>query len=249
MPQHYEFLIYALVGAAAQLVDGALGMAYGVTSSAMLLGLGMPPALATATVHYAETFTSGASGISHLLAGNVRRRIFLALVVTGVVGAVVGAVIVSHLHTGWLKIALVPYLLLIGAFLLYRAAQGAGHRMDVPRGTAPLALVAGFLDAVGGGGWSAITVTNLIARGVTPRIAIGSAHLAKCVVSAAASIGFLYTLGLQHSSAVLGLILGGIVAAPFGALITRVMPARVATVLAGSTLLALGVANAVTAWH
>src|SRR5580698_8619857 len=117
-----EFFIFTGIGALAQLVDGALGMAYGVTSAAMLLGLGLPPALASASVHYAETFTCGASGLSHLFAGNVRRRLFWGLAIPGVIGAVIGAYVVSHVPAAWMRLALTPYLLGTGVFLLLRNA-------------------------------------------------------------------------------------------------------------------------------
>jgi uncharacterized membrane protein YfcA len=241
-----EFFTYAAVGALAQLVDGALGMAYGVTSAGMLLSLGMPPAMASASVHYAETFTSGASGLSHLWAGNVRRNLFMALVVTGVIGALIGANLLVHLPGRWVHILLTPYLLLIGVFLLFRTTRHTEHRRDVPRGTAPLGFVAGLLDAIGGGGWSALTVTTLVARGMEPRSVIGSVHLAKCLVSTVASISFLLTLGAGKLSVVAGLIAGGVIAAPFGALLVRRLPARVTTLLAGLTVLALGVYNAIS---
>jgi uncharacterized membrane protein YfcA len=246
-----EFFTYAGVGAAAQLIDGSLGMAYGVTSAGMLLGLGMPPALASASVHYAETFTSGASGISHWLAGNVRWKLFFVLAAGGVIGATIGANLLTHLPAHWVRILLTPYLLLIGLFLLFRTTHmGAGtHRGDVPRTTAPLGVVAGFLDAVGGGGWSALTVTTMVARGLEPRRVIGSVHLAKCVVSIAASISFLLSLGVGRMNIVFGLIAGGVLAAPFGAWLARRMPARVATLLAGLTVLALGVNNIVSLWR
>lgn len=241
-----EFLTYATVGAAAQLIDGALGMAYGVTSAGMLLGLGMSPAMASASVHYAETFTCGASGISHWLAGNVRWKLFFVLATFGVIGAVIGAHLLTHLPGHWVRILLTPYLLLIGLFLLFRTTRMGAHREDVPRTTAPLGLIAGFLDAVGGGGWSALTVTTMVARGLEPRRVIGSVHLAKCVVSVAASISFLFSIGTGRISVVLGLIAGGVVAAPFGAWLARRMPARMATLLAGLTVLALGVNNIVS---
>lgn len=244
--QFADFFIYAAVGAAAQLVDGALGMAYGVTSAGMLMSLGMPPAMASASVHYTETFTCGASGLSHLRAGNVRRKLFLALMVTGIVGALLGALLLVHLPSHWIRIVLTPYLLLIGLFLLFRTARRDGpHRTEVPPGTAPLGFVAGFLDAIGGGGWSAITVTALVARGMEPRRVIGSVHLAKCVVSLVASISFLFTLGAGKLSVIAGLIAGGVVAAPFGALLVRRLPPRVTALLAGLTVLALGVNNTV----
>ncbi|HEV2538186.1 MAG TPA: sulfite exporter TauE/SafE family protein [Frateuria sp.] len=240
-----EFLTFAGVGALAQLVDGALGMAYGVASATMLLGLGVPPVTATASVHQAEAFTCGASGVSHWLAGNVRWPLFWILTVPGVVGAVAGAMVVVHVPAGWMRMALTPYLLGIGLFLLVRGVRNRPTGTDTPRGTPVLGLAAGFADAVAGGGWSALTVTTLVARGATPRTVIGTVHLAKCVVSVAASASFLYLVGLSHGAAVLGLIAGGVLAAPLGALFARRLPARVATVLAAIAVLGLGLNNVV----
>lgn len=250
MPPLSEFLTFAAVGAFAQLIDGALGMAFGIASATMLLGLGLPPAVASASVHYAETFTCGASGLSHLAAGNVRRRLFWTLAVPGVVGAAAGAYVVSHVPATWMRLALTPYLLGMGVFLLLRGRRSHAGQADlVPRATRPLGLIAGFADAMAGGGWSAVTVTTLVARGAMPRTVIGTVHLAKCAVSAAASVSFLLHVGATHASAVLGLIVGGVAAAPFGALLARRMPARAATLLAATTVLALGLHNVVAALH
>jgi len=221
-----EFFTYAAVGAAAQLIDGSLGMAYGVTSAGMLLSLGMPPAMASA--------------------GNVRWRLFFTLVIPGVIGAVIGAHLLTHLPSHWVRVLLTPYLLLIGLFLLLRARRSDVFRTDVPRDTVPLGLLAGFLDAVGGGGWSALTVTTLVARKLEPRRVIGSVHLAKCVVSAAAAATFLLSIGAGKYVVMLGLIVGGVVAAPFGALLARRMPPRLATLLAGLTVFGLGINNAIS---
>jgi uncharacterized membrane protein YfcA len=240
-----ELLVFIAVGALAQLVDGALGMAFGVTSSGLLLALGMPPVAASASVHYAETFTCGASGISHLLAGNVRRALFVALVIPGVLGALLGVWIAIHVPSSWLRALMAPYLLGMGAFLLFRSTRPAGRRQDVPRGTRPTGFVAGLVDTIGGGGWSAITVTMLLVRGLPPRTVIGSVHLAKSVVSVAASVSFLLAIGVSHALAVVGLIIGGAVAAPFGALFVRWVPARVATALAGMAVLVLGLHNTI----
>jgi uncharacterized membrane protein YfcA len=238
-----EFLIFTGIGALAQLVDGALGMAYGVTSAGLLLGLGMQPALASASVHYAETFTCGASGLSHWWAGNVQRRLFLMLVVPGVIGAIIGATVLAHLPPLWMRYFLTPNLLAMGLFLVFRTARRKDRRQDVPRGTGVLGFVAGLLDAAGGGGWSALTVTTMVARGQEPRLVIGSVHLAKCVVSLAASITFLLSLGQSKLHVVLGLILGGVIAAPFGAWLVRRLPSRVCTLMAGFAVLALGIYN------
>ena len=243
-----EFLTFAAVGALAQLVDGALGMAYGVASAAMLLGLGVPPVTATASVHQAEAFTCGASGLSHWLAGNVRWPLFWMLAIPGVIGAVVGAAVVVHVPADWMRLALTPYLLGMGVFLLLRGARGRPPGPDVPRGTPVLGLGAGFADAIAGGGWSALTLTTLVARGATPRMVIGTVHLAKCVVSIAASLSFLLLIGLSHGAAVLGLVVGGVLAAPVGAVFARRMPARVATVLAAIAVLGLGVNNVIRAF-
>jgi hypothetical protein len=243
-----EFLSFAAVGALAQLVDGALGMAYGVASAAMLLALGVPPVTASASVHQAEAFTCGASGLSHWLAGNVRWPLFWMLAIPGVVGAVSGAAVLVHVPATWMRLALAPYLLGMGVFLLLRGAPGRAGGNHAPRGTPALGLAAGFADAVAGGGWSALTVTTLIARGATPRTVIGTVHLAKCVVSVAASVSFLWLVGLSQGTAVLGLIAGGVVAAPVGAVFARRMPARLATVLAAIAVLGLGVNNVVKAF-
>ena len=238
-----EFLIFTGIGALAQLVDGALGMAYGVTSAGLLLGLGMQPALASASVHYAETFTCGASGLSHWWAGNVQRRLFLVLVIPGVIGAIIGATVLAHLPPAWMRYFLTPYLLAMGLFLVFRTAQRKDRRQDVPRGTGALVFVAGLLDAAGGGGWSALTVTTMVARGQEPRMVIGSVHLAKCIVSLAASITFLLSIGQSKLHVVVGLILGGVIAAPFGAWLVRRLPSRVCTLMAGFAVLALGIDN------
>lgn len=248
MAPYTEFLTFAAVGALAQLVDGALGMAYGVASAAMLLALGVPPVTATASVHQAETFTCGASGLSHLLAGNVRWPLFWTLAVPGVIGAVAGAALVVHIPAAWMRLALTPYLLGMGVFLLLRGMRERPAGAEVPRGTPALGLAAGCADAVAGGGWSALTVTTLVARGATPRMVIGTVHLAKCMVSIAASLSFLLLIGLSQGTAVLGLIAGGVLAAPLGALFARRMPARVATMLAAIAVLGLGVNNVVRAF-
>jgi len=238
-----DFLASAVIGVLAQLVDGALGMAYGVTSAAMLLALGVPPAMASASVHYAETFTCGASGLSHLAARNVLRKLFWALVIPGAIGVTLGAYVVSHVPPDVMKLVLTPYLIGVGLFLLLRRTRRQRLHDETPRLSGPLGLLAGFADAVAGGGWSALTVPTLVARGVRPRMVIGTVHLAKCVVSAVASISFLVHVGLPHGASVLGLIVGGVVAAPASAILAQRMPPRVATVLAALAVLAIGLNN------
>lgn len=166
------------------------------------------------------------------------------------IGAVIGVYVVTHVPASWMRLLLTPYMLGMGVFLLRRATRGdRSHDDVVPRAARPLGLVAGFADAVAGGGWSALTVTTLVARGATPRTVIGTVHLAKCVVSAAASVSFLLHVGATNGVAVLGLIVGGVTAAPLGALLVRHMPARAATLLAATAVLVLGLNTVVKALH
>ncbi|TCV97681.1 hypothetical protein EC912_101698 [Luteibacter rhizovicinus] len=248
MPPLSEFLTFVAAGVLAQLVDGALGMAFGVVSAGILLALGLPPALASASVHYAETFTCGASGLSHYLAGNVRKRLLWTLAVPGLIGATIGAYVVTHVPATWMKLALTPYLLGVGVFLIARGVRAARVTNDDPRSPKWLGFLAGLADTIGGGGWSAINVTALIARGATPRIVVGTVHVAKCIVSAAASVSFLFHVGAPHLASVGGLIVGGMLAAPFGAAFARRVPARAMTWLAALAVLGLGLNNVARAF-
>ncbi|KAF1006934.1 MAG: hypothetical protein GAK28_02254 [Luteibacter sp.] len=248
MPPLSEFLTFMAAGALAQLVDGALGMAFGVVSAGILLALGLPPALASASVHYAETFTCGASGLSHYFAGNVRKRLLLTLALPGLVGATIGAYVVSHVPATWMKLALTPYLLGVGVFLILRGARPPRTTDDDAKAPRWLGFLAGLADTIGGGGWSAINVTAMIARGATPRIVVGTVHVAKCIVSAAASVSFLFHVGPPHIASVGGLIVGGMVAAPFGAIFARKVPARAMTWLAALAVLGLGLNNVARAF-
>lgn len=220
-----EFFVFVAIGLAAQLVDGALGMAYGVTSSSLLLAFGLPPAVASASVHAAEVATTGVSGLSHGLFGNVDRRLMWSLVLPGVLGATVGALLLSWADWAWLRPLVSAYLLVLGLLLVWRAWRG---RRREPRtaSVVPLGLGAGFLDAVGGGGWGPLATTHLMARHLEPRIAIGTANAAEFFVSLAVSAVFLFTLGISHVHVVLGLLVGGVVAAPFAAWLARRVPAR-----------------------
>jgi uncharacterized membrane protein YfcA len=223
------------IGLIAQSIDGALGMAYGVTSSTLLLGLGMAPALASASVHMAELATTGVSGLSHGFFGNVDKRLLLRLALPGAIGGMVGAFVLSHLQTPWLGAVVAAYLLILGVSLVLRAWRNrpTPDQPAPPRRTKRLALAAGFLDAVGGGGWGPMTSTSLIAQHLPPRIAIGTANAAEFFVSLAISAVFIGTLGHVYGQAVVGLLLGGLIAAPFAAWLTRHLPARITTAAVG----------------
>lgn len=237
-----EFLVFVLVGMAAQLVDGALGMAYGVTSTSLLLALGLPPPVASASVHAAEVATTGVSGLSHGLFGNVDRRLLWSLVLPGVAGAVLGAWLLSQLDWAWLRPLVSAYLLALGALLVWRAWRGL-RREARPGGRGWLGLVAGFLDAVGGGGWGPLTTSSLMARHLEPRIAIGTANAAEFFVSLAASAVFLAALGVSHVHVVLGLLVGGVLVAPFAAWLARRVPARPMMAVVGGVVCAVSLFN------
>ncbi len=235
----HEFFTFVAIGLAAQLVDGALGMAYGVITASMLLAFGLPPAIASASVHNAEVAVTGVSGISHGYFGNINKRLLLSLAIPGVIGGVIGALLLSYIHWPWLKPLIALYLMFLGVLLLVRVWRGAQGEAHV-RGMTPLALIAGFLDAVTGGGWGSLTTSSLVARHHEPRVAIGTAHAAKFFVSLTISLVFLTTLGFNNAQIVLGLMTGGVAAAPFAAWITRRVPARLMMGVVGTVVILLG---------
>lgn len=210
-----------LVGLLAQLVDGALGMAFGLVASSILLSMGLPPATVSASVHTAEIFTTGASGASHLAAGNVDRRLFLRLAVPGALGGILGAAALTRLPADIVRPLVYAYLLALAVVILRRAwkrrAATAGEVRRVPL----LGFVSGLLDASGGGGWGPMATSTLLARGGQARTTIGSVNAAEFVVTLAISITFFLSLGLQHLEVVLGLLVGSTVAAPLAAVLVK----------------------------
>jgi uncharacterized membrane protein YfcA len=197
-----------------------------VVTASLLLAFGLPPTLVSASVHAAEVAITGVSGISHSWFGNIDRRLLRALAVPGVIGGAIGALLLSHIHWDWLRPLVAVYLLGLGVLLVWRASRKtAGQsRLD---GMVPLGLVAGFLDAITGGGWGSLTTSTLVAQHHEPRFAIGTAHAAKFFVSLTISLVFLATLGFSHAQVVFGLMMGGVAAAPLGAwLVKRVQPRR-----------------------
>jgi len=233
-----DFLLYVVIGFAAQLIDGALGMAYGVTASSLLLGFGVPPAVSSATVHAAECFTTGTSAISHHAFGNIDRKLFRRLLLPGMLGAGIGAYLLTAIDGNALKPWIAGYLLLMGVVILFKA-----FRELVPREVTSHVSTVGFfgalLDAMGGGGWGPIVATNLIARGHELRLTVGSVNAVEFFVTLTASIVFLMTLGTGHLDIVLGLALGGVVAAPFGAWLIRFVRPRVLMPFVGVLVICL----------
>ncbi len=217
---------FILVGFLAQLIDGTLGMAYGVSATTFLLTLGVPPAVASASVHAAKMATTGISGIAHYKFGNVRTFLVKRLVVSGVIGAVIGAYLLGNSDARIIKPVVAAYLMLMGVFILLKARGHVPGEDDVRTHIVPLGLGGGFLDALGGGGWGPIVTSTLLVRGSHPRFTIGSVNLAEFFVSVAASATFVSTIGLSYWTAIVGLAVGGAVAAPIAAYLCKHVPTR-----------------------
>jgi len=220
-------LPYIAVGFAAQLVDGALGMAFGVISNTLMVGvLGVAPALASQRVHVVECFTTATSAISHLLHGNVDKNLFLRLLVPGVIGGVTGAYLLSSIDASVVKPFVLLYLTGIGLYLLWRGTHepSEGRR---PKHVAPLGLVGGFLDAAGGGGWGPVVTSNLLIQGADPRKVIGTVNTVEFFLTVSISAAFIYHIGFADlAGATLGFLIGGVAAAPLGAWAAKHFPAR-----------------------
>jgi len=216
-----DLLPFIAIGFAAQLVDGALGMAFGQISSTLLISMGVPPAAASAGVHTAETFTTAVSGISHIAHKNVDWRLFFRIAIPGVIGGVAGAYVLSNVDASTAKPVVLAYLTLLGLYLLYRGVMHR-HNEREPKVVSPLGLVGGFLDAAGGGGWGAVVTSNLLVQGSSPRKTIGTVNTAEFFLTVTISATFIAALGWKaFTVATSGLLIGGVLAAPFGAWIAK----------------------------
>lgn len=244
------FLLFFLVGALAQSVDGSLGMAYGVISSSVLLAFGVPPAMASASTHGAEVFTTGASAASHVWHKNVEWRLFIPLAIAGVIGGCLGAYVLAGLDSDVIKPFVIAYLALMGCYILWRAGHDVKPRKIRPAWiVSPLGVVGGFLDAIGGGGWGPTVSSTLVGAGEEPRRAIGTVNTAEFFLTTAISATFVWALvtghweeagALQdHAAAVGGLVAGGLLAAPFAGFIVKKVPQRALTYAVGGLLIVL----------
>jgi uncharacterized membrane protein YfcA len=231
-----DILPFILIGFAAQLVDGALGMAFGVISSTLLISLGVPPSAASASVHAVEVFTTGASGISHVLHKNVNWRLFRGIVIPGVIGGILGAYVLS-IAAEKARPFVLAYLVCIGLYLLWRGLRHT-HQEKKPRVVGPLGFIGGFLDAAGGGGWGPIVTSNLLVQGVHPRKVIGTVNTAEFFLSVTISATFIVTLGVESfTKAMVGLLIGGLTAAPLGGFAAKRIPARALLVMVSTVLI------------
>jgi uncharacterized protein len=238
---------FILIGFAAQLIDGALGMAFGVICSTLLVSvMGVPPARASASVHLVETFTTGASGISHVLHKNVDWKLFSRIAIPGVIGGVGGAYVLSNIHAEAARPFVMLYLTCLGFYLLYKAlTYPTVPKVKDAKVTVPLGLIGGFLDASGGGGWGPVVTSNLLLQGTDPRKTVGTVNTAEFFLTLAVSITFILNIGLAAFTQVtLGLLAGGLIAAPFAGYLAKRIPAKslllmVSIVLTATSLFSL----------
>ncbi|MCX7628297.1 MAG: sulfite exporter TauE/SafE family protein [Methylophilaceae bacterium] len=221
------------VGVIAQTIDGALGMAYGITSMTFLMATGVSPAVATASVHIAEVFTTGVSGIAHVRMQNVNPKLFFRLLLPGITGAVAGAYLVSSVDGKLLKPYVSAYLLIMGLYILSKVFRKIRQVHHEPRHVAKLALFGGFMDSAGGGGWGPIVTTTLIGSGHDPRTTIGSVNFAEFFLTFGCAIAFSILVEDGPWPVVAGLVIGGIFTAPLAAFLTRKLSTRVLLILVG----------------
>ena len=236
--------VFILAGFVAQLIDGALGMAYGVSSTTVLSSLGVPQKYASAAVHAAEVVTTGISGFSHWRMGNVHFDLARKLVIPGVLGGVIGAYLLVEVDAAWLKPAVAVYLAVMGLVIIVRAFRALAPRR-VRSFLMPLGFVGGLLDAIGGGGWGPIVTSTLVARGNEPRFTVGSVNLTEFFVTTAESVTFILALGggqfLQYGKIVSGLLIGGAIAAPLAAYAAQKLPHKPFMLLVGILIFVLNV--------
>lgn len=231
------------VGLFAQTVDGALGMAYGITATTFLLGTGASPAVASASVHISEIFTTGFSGMSHVKFGNVNKQLFLSLLIPGILGGILGAVVITQVDGAAIKPYVSAYLLLMGIYILGKAWRYLHLRKHSPKHVGKLALFGGFVDSAGGGGWGPVVTTTLLGSGNDPRTTIGSVNFAEFFLTLASGATFALLIGTNAWPVVGGLIFGGLFAAPFAALLCKKLHARALLVIVGTLITTLSIYN------
>ncbi|WP_368562528.1 sulfite exporter TauE/SafE family protein [Pseudoxanthomonas sp. UTMC 1351] len=242
-----EFYWFIVIGLAAQLVDGALGMAFGLVSSSILLGMGLPPAAVSASVHTAEVFTTGVSGASHAYFRNIDKRLFWRLTISGTIGGVIGAYVLTQLPGELIRPFVYVYLLALSVLILFRSAGKFVPKQEIRR-VPVLGFFAGLLDASGGGGWGPLATSTLLAGGGKARTTIGTVNAAEFVITLAVSLTFFLSIGIQHLEIVLGLLIGGALAAPFAAYLVRHVSERTVLTIVGVVVLCISLYHIGRAW-
>jgi uncharacterized membrane protein YfcA len=237
-----EFILIALIGFLAQLIDGSLGMAYGVSSTTFLTAVGIPAKIASASVHTAEVFTTFVSGISHWKMKNIDWAVFKRLVIPGVIGGATGAYILISFPGDLISPFVNVYLLAMGIVVLFRGIRGVTKTLIKGNKLLPLGLAGGFFDAVGGGGWGPIVTSTMVASGHPPRYTIGSVYTAEFFVTLAQALTFTVFLGIgQYWQYILGLAVGGVIAAPLAAYICSKIADKKLLIIVGCLIIALNV--------
>ena len=231
------------VGFLAQVIDGALGMAYGATATTFLLVSGASPAAASASVHIAEIFTTGVSGISHAKFGNVNKQLFTRLLVPGMLGGILGALLVTYVNSALFKPFISAYLLLLGVYILSKAFRALKIRKETPRHVGKLALFGGFMDSAGGGGWGPIVTTTLVGTGNDPRTTIGSVNFAEFFLTLTSAAVFALLMETDTWPLIIGLVFGGLFAAPFAAYLCKKFHARTLLLIVGVLITSLSFYN------
>lgn len=212
-----EFLVFFLIGIFAQLVDGTLGMGYGATSTSFLLAYGVPPVVSSTAVHVSEMFTTGASALSHHRFGNINKKLVKHLLIPGVLGSITGAYLLSDVINGdFIKPFIAVYMIVLAIIIIKKALKKTIVKKKTKK-LSVLAVFGGFMDSVGGGGWGPIVTSTLLGRGRNPRYTIGSVNAAEFAISFASGITFMLFGGIHGWQVIIGLILGGVIAAPLGA--------------------------------
>jgi uncharacterized membrane protein YfcA len=243
-----DVIQFIAVGFIAQLVDGAIGMAYGLSASSILLSLGVHPVAASASVHAAEVFTTGASGFSHWKLGNVDRAIFVRLLLPGLIGGGLGALALTAIPGNAVRPIVSAYLLIMGLVILVKTLRPAVGGSAPVRRLGPLAFFGAGLDAVGGGGWGPIVTSSMVGWGVPPRAAIGTSNAVEFFVTFVIAGILLPHVTANIVNIIVGLILGGIVAAPFAALLTKRLPVRALMGLVGAAIMLISLNDLNRAW-
>lgn len=239
----WKFIVFGFI---AQMIDGALGMAYGVSVTTLLLGAGISgitPAIASASMHASEIFTTGSSSIVYMRFKNINMRLFRALVWPGIAGTIVGVVTVSFVSKEYfsvIKPIVALYTLTLGVLILFRALKKPLKRKKVNK-LYLIAFSGGFLDSVGGGGWGPIVTSSLLAGGRHLRYAVGSAHLAKFFVAVVSTVTFFFIIGLSHWQVIFGLVIGGMIAAPISIYISNKIPVKKGLILVGILIIAISI--------
>ena len=237
-----EFLLIILIGFLAQLIDGSLGMAYGVSATTFLTTVGIPAKIASASVHTAEVFTTFVSGLSHWKMKNVDWTVFKRLVFPGVIGGATGAYILISFPGDLISPFVNVYLLVMGLVVLFRGIRGVSKTLIKGKKLIPLGLVGGFFDAVGGGGWGPIVTSTMVASGHPPRYTIGSVNTAEFFVTLVQALTFTVFLGIgQYWQYILGLALGGVIAAPLAAFICAKIADKRLLIIIGCLIIVLNV--------